>query len=183
MSVSASLALSAEAETLIPAIDARGRLYPIEKMAAHREGALHQAVSIFVFCGDALLLQRRAMGKYHSGGLWANTCCSHPAWGEASAESAQRRLKQELGFSLPLRSCGTIDYLAEVSHGLVEHERVQIYRGDAASTALPLEPDPSEVSEVRWMSIPGLRASVRSAPERFAPWLRIYLSRWSELGL
>ena len=76
----------------IPAIAADESLYPIEKIEAHRLGVLHQAVSIFVFCGADLLVQRRAAGKYHCGGLWANSCCSHPHWGETLQDCAERRL-------------------------------------------------------------------------------------------
>jgi len=74
-----------------------GVLTPVGKLEAHQRGLRHKAVSVFVLCGDDLLIQRRAMGKYHTPGLWANTCCTHPHWGEAPEACAQRRLRQELG--------------------------------------------------------------------------------------
>lgn len=174
---------AAPATLIIPGIAEDGALYPIEKMQAHRTGALHLAVSVFVMSGDALLLQQRALGKYHCGGLWANTCCSHPAWGEAPDASAHRRLQEELGIAVELRACGVLDYAAAVTNGLHEHERVHIFRGDVDRHALQLDPDPNEVGAVRWMTHPDLDRALRSAPEQFAPWFRIYLERWDELGL
>lgn len=174
---------AALAPLIIPGIAEDGSLYPLEKMEAHRTGALHLAVSVFIMSGDALLLQQRAPGKYHCGGLWANTCCSHPAWGETPADSAHRRLEEELGVRAHLRACNVMDYAAEVTNGLREHERVHIFRGDVERDALRLAPDPIEVSAVRWMTRPELQRASRTAPETFAPWFRIYLDRWDELGL
>lgn len=168
---------------LIPGVAADGSLYPIDKMEAHRTGALHLAISVFVLWGDSLLLQRRAAGKYHSGGQWANTCCSHPAWGEAPGESAARRLEEELGLRLRLTARNVIDYAADVSNGLREHERVHVYQGAADPASLAVAPDPAEVSDVRWMALPDLRRDALARPGVYAPWLRIYLARWTELGL
>jgi isopentenyl-diphosphate Delta-isomerase len=167
----------------IPAIDAQGNLFAMDKMDVHRLGQFHLAISVFVFCGDLLLIQQRAAGKYHCAGQWANTCCSHPHWGEGLDAAAQRRLTEELGLTLPLTRIGGVDYRAEVSDSLVEHERVAVYRADVATTSLALSPDPAEVSATRWASRTDLRAEARTAPEQFAPWFRIYLERWEELGL
>ncbi len=179
----AAAAMSAEA-MFIPAVANDGTLYPVEKMHAHREGLLHLAISVFVFSrrGD-LLIQRRAAGKYHSGGLWANTCCSHPRWGEGLAESARRRLREELGLDLPLAAAGRLDYCAEVSDGLVEWERVQAFSARINPDDAQLAPDPSEVSDVRWVGPAALRLEARLRPASFAPWFRIYLQRWDELDL
>lgn len=174
---------ASRATQIIPGIDENGALYPIEKMEAHRAGALHLAVSVFVMSGDALLLQQRAAGKYHCGGLWANTCCSHPAWGEAPADSAHRRVYEELGLNLQLQACNVFDYAADVTNGLREHERVHVFRGDVDQSTLRLRPDPDEVSAVRWMTAHEVRQAMRATPELFAPWFRIYLNRWDELGL
>lgn len=168
--------------SIIPGIAGDGALYPIEKMEAHRQGALHLAVSVFVMSGDALLLQRRALSKYHCGGLWANTCCSHPHWGEAPADSAARRLDEELGITVPLGACNVVEYKARVTDGLWEHERVHIFRGEAQAT-IRIRPNAAEVLETRWASIEELRQDVRVNPEIYAPWFRIYLERWGELGL
>lgn len=166
----------------IPAIASDQSLFPIEKMEAHRKGILHQAISIFVFDGDSLLLQRRADDKYHCGGLWANTCCSHPHFGETLETCAKRRLQEELGFSLELQRRGTIEYCAEVGEGLKEHERVAVFQGHAGRDDLHMAPDPNEVSDTCWLALPELRRRVSDHPEEFAPWLRIYASRWGELG-
>ncbi|MBC7770035.1 MAG: isopentenyl-diphosphate Delta-isomerase [Phycisphaerales bacterium] len=170
-------------EIVIPAIAADGTLYPMEKMQAHRQGALHLAISVFVMDGDALLMQRRALTKYHCGGLWANTCCSHPSWGETPEASARRRLREELGLSLDLDARNVIDYEAEVTNGLRECERVHVFRGEADRNTILLSPDPDEVSDARWVSLPVLRSDVADRPGAYAPWFRIYLNRWDELGL
>ena len=111
---------------MIPAIAPDGSLYPIEKLAAHQEGQFHLAVSIFVFCGEDLLIQKRALSKYHCGGLWANTCCTHPFWQEDLATSAHRRLREEMGFDVALSATNLVDYAADVTNGLREWERVQV---------------------------------------------------------
>ena len=170
------------ADGMIPGIAADGTLFPIEKMEAHRLGARHLAVSVFVMSDDALLLQRRALSKYHCGGQWANTCCSHPSWGETPADGASRRLRQELNLSLPLTACNVIEYAANVTNGLRENERVHVFRGEVSSR-ISIEPNPEEVLATRWIGMDALRREVRSRPDIYAPWFRIYLARWSELGL
>ncbi|MDP3493024.1 MAG: NUDIX domain-containing protein [Hyphomonadaceae bacterium] len=169
-------------DRLIPGIAADGTLFPIDKMEAHRQGVLHLAVSIFVMSGDAVLLQRRALSKYHCGGLWANTCCSHPTWGETPADGASRRLSEELNLSLPLKACSVIEYAADVTNGLHEHERVHVFRAEG-DIKTPVTPNPNEVLATRWASIYTLQRDVRIRPEVYAPWFRIYLARWDELGL
>lgn len=171
------------AETVIPAIDPEGSLFPIGKMAAHRTGQKHLAVSVFVFCGDRLLIQQRAASKYHCGGLWANTCCTHPHWREAPAVTAARRLREEVGLSLSLFERTVVEYHAAVTDGLVENERVHVFEGELAHPVLPTGFNPAEVSALRWVSRAALSAEVAAEPSRFTPWLRIYLERWPELSL
>jgi isopentenyl-diphosphate delta-isomerase len=173
----------AQLSTIIPAIDTAGRLVPIEKMAAHEQGVLHLAVSVFVFCGRDVLLQQRAASKYHCGGLWANTCCTHPHWNEPLAVSAQRRLQEEIGLSVPLSPANTIEYRALVSNDLIEHERVQIFFGELESQEMAFDLAPEEVARVRWVDVDSLKSDAQLNPDLYAPWLRIYLSRWAELGL
>ncbi len=168
----------------IPAVDQNGRLYPIEKLEAHRLGVLHIAISIFVFSRGQLLIQKRAPTKYHSGGLWANTCCTHPGWNEDLETAAHRRLREELGLDVPvLEPRGEIQYKARVSNDLWEHERVTLFR--YATNGPPPAPKPAanEVSETRWISIPDLRHEAQTSPEQFAPWFLIYVGHWNELGL
>jgi isopentenyl-diphosphate delta-isomerase len=170
-------------ETVIPAIAGDGSLFPIGKLQAHRIGQLHLAVSVFVFAGSRLLIQQRADGKYHSGGLWANTCCTHPHWGESASDCARRRLFEELGIRVLLHPGAVLQYHADVGGGLIENERVQTFRGDVA---LPLDVagfNRDEVQSVAWVDEDDLRRAVAADPARFTPWLRIYLDRWSELAL
>ena len=156
-----------------------GELTPVEKLEAHQRGLRHKAVSVFVMCGDEILIQRRAMGKYHTPGLWANTCCTHPEWDEASEDCAIRRLEEELGITgvTPVYR-GTIEYRADVGNGLVEHEVVDLFTGQAPSD-LEFSPNPDEVMETRWMTFRELQRTVASFPNRFTPWLRIYLQEHS----
>lgn len=165
---------------LIPAwVD--GTLVPVEKLEVHRRGLRHKAVSVFVLRGDAVLLQRRAAGKYHTPGLWANTCCTHPDWGEDPAACALRRLDEELGLTgVTLVHAAQVEYRAEVGGGLVEHEVVEIFTAQAVPT-MTLAPNPSEVMETRWLSRAALEREIAQTPERFTPWLRIYLAEHAPL--
>lgn len=167
-------------EEQIPAwID--GRLQPVDKIEAHRRGLRHLAVSVFVFRGDKVLLQRRALRKYHTPGLWANTCCTHPRWDEPAPACALRRLAEEMGIEgLPVTWRGEVEYRAEVGGGMVEHEVVGLFTAEAPEGLTPV-PSPDEVMEVRWVPLPDLRAEIAATPERFVPWLRIYLDRHGDV--
>lgn len=171
------------APIMIPGIDADGALFPIEKMQAHTDAVFHLAVSVFVFEGDDLLIQRRAEGKYHCGGLWANTCCTHPHWNETLADAASRRLKEELGLTLPLSEARVVEYSADVGNGLYEHEKVTMFVGRAARETLTIRPNPEEVAETRWIAPDALRAEIAAHPSRFTPWFRIYVARFPDLTL
>ncbi|MEM7491601.1 MAG: isopentenyl-diphosphate Delta-isomerase [Pseudomonadota bacterium] len=161
-------------QTMIPAwVD--GVLTPVEKLDAHRRGLRHKAVSVFVMRGSKLLIQQRAAGKYHTPGLWANTCCTHPAWDETGAACAQRRLREELGITgLTLEARPGIEYRADVGDGLIEHEVVEVFVAEAAG-AMPLQPNPEEVQAVHWVDLYDLTAQTARHPENFTPWLKIYL--------
>ena len=167
----------------IPAIAEDGSFYPMGKLEAHERGQLHQAVSIFLFHEDKLLLQRRAAGKYHCPGLWANTCCSHPHWEEEPQRCAHRRLREELGVSAPLRAVGETRYRAEVGGGLIENEHVHLFVGRLESESPRMAPNPEEVSETRWANAQELHRELSETPEGLAPWFRIYLSRWPDLDI
>jgi len=144
------------------------------KLDVHHSGALHRAFSIFVFDErGALLLQRRARGKYHSGGLWTNTCCGHPRPGEATADAGRRRLREEMGFTCPLTPVGTFTYRATVGDGLVEHELDHVLVGQHGGVPIP---DPAEVSAWRRMPVPELEDALRRTPGRFTAWLRLALT-------
>jgi isopentenyl-diphosphate delta-isomerase len=166
---------------IIPAIGVNG-LFPIGKMEAHRNGQLHLAVSVFLFCGEEMLIQRRAAAKYHSGGLWANSCCTHPYWGETLANAARRRIREELGASVSLRPAGALIYCAPVGSGLTEHEHVRFFRGEVDKARFRMALNFDEVMEISWISREAVSARMQSRPEDFASWFHIYMARWKELG-
>lgn len=160
---------------LIPAwVD--GTLTPVEKLEVHRRGLRHKAVSVFILRDDQILLQRRALGKYHTPGLWANACCTHPNWGESPMDCAQRRLTEELGLQdISLHHRGQVEYSADVGGGLHEHEVVELFVGRINDHVQPV-PNPQEVMDTDWMTLDGLRAQLAETPASFTPWLRIYLA-------
>ncbi|MDV7143378.1 isopentenyl-diphosphate delta-isomerase [Tropicimonas sp. TH_r6] len=166
-------------DELIPAwVD--GTLQPVDKLEVHRKGLRHKAVSVFVMDGQNVLLQRRANEKYHSGGLWANTCCTHPHWNEPAADCAVRRLREELGITgLWPAHRDRIEYRADVGNGMVEHEVVDIFMA-MAQRKMKVEPNPEEVSQVEWVGFYDLTAEVKRRPERFTQWLQIYLEEHSD---
>ena len=145
----------------------------MEKLQAHREGRLHRAFSVFLHRGDEILLQKRASDKYHCGGLWTNTCCSHPGLGEDTGESAGKRLFEEMGIDAgPLREIHSFVYRAPFPNGLTEYEYdhvfIAAYEGDVLF-------DPNEVEEVRWVKLEDLMNEVVIRPEDFTPWFLIAL--------
>lgn len=164
---------------LIPAWE-NGALKPLDKVDVHRRGLRHKAISIFVTDGDRVLLQKRASVKYHTPGLWTNTCCTHPHWGEDDMQCAQRRLQQELGITgLALQPRGTVEYSADVGNGLHEHEVVALFLGQA-SQDVPLAPNPNEVMQTRWVHMSELMAELSETPDIYTPWMRIYMAEHAE---
>lgn len=158
-----------------------GHLEPVEKLEVHRRGLRHPAISVFVVRDGAILLQQRALTKYHTPGLWANTCCTHPFWGEAALTCATRRLDEELGLrGLDLRAAGVVEYRADVAGGLTEHEVVDIFTADAPPGVEPVA-NPDEVAATDWVTMDDLQAKIAARPERFTPWLRIYMDRHRQL--
>ncbi len=153
-----------------------GTLTPVEKLEVQQRGLRHKAVSVFVMDGDKVLIQRRALSKYHTPGMWANTCCTHPGWDETPGDCAVRRLDEELGITgvYPAHR-DRVEYRADVGNGLIEHEVVDIFLADAAP-GLRVTPNPDEVAEVRWINLYDLAAEVARRPAIYTPWLRIYLA-------
>ncbi len=152
-----------------------GDLTPVEKLEAHQRGLRHRAISVFLTRGSEVLLQRRAMGKYHTPGLWANTCCTHPHWNEAPMVCATRRLSEELGIvDVHLSYRDTVEYRADVGGGLIEHEVVDIFLGEMGPRAT-IKPNPDEVMDTIWRPIDTLAEEVSANPSRFTPWLSIYM--------
>jgi isopentenyl-diphosphate Delta-isomerase len=141
----------------------------------HAAGLLHRAFSIFLVDGvGRLLLQRRHHRKYHSGGLWSNSCCGHPRPGERTLAGAQRRLREELGVRVPLRYGFRGRYRATLGNGMTENEIVYVYFGFAPEDVTP---DHREISAVEFRSFPEVRAAIAARPEEYAVWFRHYLRR------
>ncbi|HVZ05004.1 isopentenyl-diphosphate Delta-isomerase [Hyphomicrobium sp.] len=144
-----------------------------EKLEAHQRGDLHRAFSVMIWDSHGrLLLQRRHIGKYHSGGLWTNSCCGHPRPGEPSGDAALRRLKEEMGFSCQLAPIGTFTYRAELGGGLIEHELVHIFRGHYEDAIVP---NPKECDGFSWSSPAVIRRQIATAPQCFSAWFRKYV--------
>ncbi len=160
-------------ELLILVDEYDNQIGTMEKMQAHREGKLHRAFSVFVFNNKGqLLLQRRALHKYHSGGLWTNTCCSHQRPGETTLAAAHRRLQEEVGFDCPLAEKFTFVYQASFSNGLTEYEFDHVLFG---ATETEGHPNPQEVSELRWIDIASLEKELSAHPELYTFWLKTCL--------
>ncbi len=148
------------------------------KLETHRRGLRHRAFSVFVKDRQGrLLLQQRAAGKYHSPGLWGNTCCGHPGPGEEVDQAARRRLAEEMGFDCELRAVGRHAYRAEVGGDLVEDEVVHLFIGRHDGDILP---NPDEVAEYIWLTPAELSAEVVRDRGRYAAWLLDYLDHLSE---
>ena len=171
-----------DSDTFLIAVDEHDReTGVVKKMAAHREGILHRAFSIFVFDeAGRLLLQRRAAGKYHSGGLWSNTCCSHPRAGESLLEAAPRRLREEMGFTCPLRAVFGFVYRAALDGGLVEHEFDHVVVGRFQGAPAP---DLREVGEWKWERVPAIQSQLAEDPRAFTAWFKPALDGLLARGL
>jgi isopentenyl-diphosphate delta-isomerase len=145
------------------------------KLEAHRHGLKHRAISVLVRNASAeFLLQRRAVAKYHSGGLWTNACCSHPLPGEDTTTAARRRLSQEMGFECPIEPLFVYQYNEPVPGGLIENEVVHVFGGRYDG---PIKPDPAEVGEWKWVSYPALTADIASRPDAYTVWFRHYVAK------
>lgn len=146
----------------------------MEKLRAHREGQLHRAFSIFVFNNRGqLLMQKRAPGKYHSGGLWSNTVCSHPRPGELLDHAVHRRLMEEMGFDCEAREIFSSIYRAELNNQMIENEFDHIFIGEFNGTP---KPDIQEAEDWKWMDIPELNRSCAQQKMNYTYWLCLLLN-------
>jgi len=152
----------------------------MEKQQAHVEGVLHRAFSIFIFNSEKeLLLQKRASSKYHCGGLWTNTCCSHPRENESVVDAANRRLQEEMGMQSSLKPIFTFVYKAEFANGLTEHEFDHVYFGE--SNEMP-SINNEEVEDFRFIGMKELQLEIKESPNNFTPWFLIALDRVNEFN-
>ena len=147
-----------------------------EKLSAHQKGILHRAFSVFIFNrnGD-LLLQQRAMSKYHCPGLWTNTCCSHPRPGETIDEAAHRRLREEMGFDCDLTNVFSFVYKIPVPPDLIEHEVDHVLVGEYNGKVVPV---PEEVTDVKWVKMRALQNDIALHPALYTPWFKIILQQY-----
>ena len=152
------------------------------KLEAHKEGLLHRAFSVFIFNskGD-MLLQQRAAGKYHSGGLWTNACCSHPAPGEETAAAALRRLQEEMGFTAPLQKVFDFVYRASFDNGLTEHEFDHVFTGEYEGR---IHFCGNEVMDYCYKNMGDISRSLQEQPGQYTAWFRLAFPRieswWNE---
>lgn len=149
-----------------------------EKIYAHQKGLLHRAFSIFIFNSkNELLLQQRAFGKYHSGGLWSNTCCSHPKPGEKIIVAAHRRLKEEMGFDCKIEEQFSFLYEAKLDM-LSEHEFDHVLIGFHDNDP---KINPAEVSDFKWMTIIELQKDIRKNSDKYTYWFKIAFPKAADL--
>jgi isopentenyl-diphosphate Delta-isomerase len=143
----------------------------MEKLEAHLKGMLHRAISVFIFNSSGqLLLQQRAKDKYHSPGLWTNTCCSHPAPGEYAKDAAERRLAEEMGIKCDLQHIFQFTYKAAFDNGLTENELDHIFIG--FTDEMP-EPDPEEAASWKYAAPSDILTEMEQHPEIYTVWFRL----------
>ncbi len=156
----------------------------MEKMEAHQKGLLHRAFSVFLFDNNGnMLLQQRALGKYHSPGLWTNTCCSHPRPGEAVIDAAKRRLMEEMGIVSEVKMAFSFIYKASLDQGLTEHELDYVFVGNYEGV---INPNCLEVSNYLYISKEDLKSKFEANAEDFTVWFKIAYPRvveWYELNI
>jgi isopentenyl-diphosphate delta-isomerase len=146
------------------------RIGIMEKMEAHRQGRLHRAFSIFVFNDQKeLLLQKRAAHKYHCGGLWTNTVCSHPEPDETLAQATKRRMREEMGIVCAVNEIFSFVYKIKFSNGLTEHEFDHVFLGFYNNNPVP---NPEEVGEWKWVEINDLKKDIEDNPDSYTYWFK-----------
>lgn len=147
----------------------------MNKLAVHRAGMLHRAFSVFIFNKEGeLLLQQRADEKYHSGGLWTNTCCSHPVKGEELEYTIARRLKEEMGIACKIQFQFSFIYKAAFENGLTENELDHVFFGTTDDVPVP---NAKEVKDWKYISLQKLKEEISAHPEKFSAWLKVCFHR------
>ncbi len=147
----------------------------MEKMEAHQKGLLHRAFSVFIFDSNGrMLLQQRAVQKYHGGLLWTNACCSHPKANEKIEIAAQRRLQEELGFITPLQKIFSFTYQAPVENNLIEHEYDHVFAGEYESG---IKPNKEEVADYAYYTMEEIKSFLVRRPNDFTAWFKIAFPR------
>ncbi len=153
----------------------------LEKLDVHRRGILHRAFSVVIFNNKGeMLLQKRAKVKYHSPGLWSNTCCSHQRVGETLTDAVSRRVLEELGFTCDCKEIFQFKYHVEFDNGLIEHEIDHVFLGYYNDRVIPRE---DEVEQVQWVELDQLRKDMEEHPERYTVWFRILMDQPEMLSI
>jgi len=146
------------------------------KMEAHEKAVLHRAFSVFVFNKkNELMLQQRALHKYHSPGLWTNTCCSHQRDGESNVDAGERRLQEEMGFVTELKETTSFIYKAPFDNGLTEHEYDHILVGDYEEAPIVNQ---DEVADWKWMGLEQVKFNIDKNPEEYTAWFKIIFDKF-----
>ncbi|MGO2102383.1 isopentenyl-diphosphate Delta-isomerase [Psychroflexus halocasei] len=147
----------------------------MEKIEAHEKALLHRAFSVFIYNDNGeLMLQQRALGKYHTPGLWTNTCCSHQIKGETNIEAGKRRLQEEMGFTTNLEETSSFIYKAPFDNGLTEHEYDYMMVGYYNNTP---DVNPEEVNDWKWISLDDLKLDIEKNPNNYTAWFRIIFEK------
>jgi len=148
------------------------------KMEAHEKAVLHRAFSVFIFNDEnELMLQQRALHKYHSPGLWTNTCCSHQRDGESNIEAGKRRLNEEMGFVADLRETTSFVYKAPFDNGLTEHELDHVMIGNYNEEPII---NKDEVASWKWMPLEDVKVDIALRPEKYTAWFKIIFEKFYE---
>lgn len=146
------------------------------KLEAHEKGVLHRAFSVFIFNNyGELMLQRRALTKYHSPGLWTNTCCSHQRDGESNISSGKRRLNEEMGFDTELFEKTSFIYKAKFDNGLIEHEFDHVLVGSYNHSPII---NSIEVDSWKWMSLENVKKDINDHPDNYTAWFKIIFEKY-----
>jgi isopentenyl-diphosphate delta-isomerase len=159
-----------------------GKLKPLDKLEVHERALKHKAVSVFIIAGNETLIQQRALHKYHTPGLWTNSCCTHPHWNELPNNCAIRRINEELGIKSKsnLIYRNQIEYKADVGNNLFEHELVDIFTLEIVDKKdLTININALEVMSTRWIDFTSLQYEIANDPHKFTPWLKIYLNKYT----
>lgn len=147
----------------------------MEKIEVHKKGILHRAFSVMIFNDNGeVLIQKRAKRKYHSPGLWTNSCCSHQREGETLTEAVARRIQEELGITCDCKEEFKFKYRVEFDNGLIEHEIDHVFIGHYNGNVFPNE---DEVEEIRWVPLDKLHKEMREHPEDFTYWFKILMKQ------
>lgn len=172
--------MSANTELVILVDEKDNPLGTMEKMEAHKKSLLHRAFSVLLFNGKhELLLQKRAVNKYHCGGLWTNTCCSHPHPGENIEKAAVRRLKEEMGIECKLKKVFHFLYKAAFDNGLAEHEFDHVFFGEFSGEPII---DTTEVADWKYMPLDALKKDMATNPNLYTPWFKIIIQKMETQG-